>query len=238
MTMATARAGRMFWATVLVLAAFNILRGVGAFGDLADGLAVVLSFAVAGVALWRGMTTAELGLSRDTWRSGLRWGLLVFVIVLVVVVAAAILPGTSDFLHDARADVSGPRLLVDVVVGIAIGTVIPEELLFRGVLLGAAMGRWGRWRGLAAASLVFGLWHVFPTLNTAGGNEGFAAADSSTLGRVGLVAGAVLVTASAGAAFGWLRIRSGSLLAPMIAHLSTNGVALVVAWIVVHRPWG
>lgn len=234
--MTTVRAGRIFWATAGVLVAFNVLRGVGAFGDLADGLAVVVSFAVAGFALWRGMTPDDLGLSRDTWRSGLRWGLLVLVVVLAVVSIAAFIPATSDFLRDSRADVSALRLVFDVVVGIAIGTVIPEELLFRGVLLGSAMGRWGTWRGLAVASVVFGLWHVFPTLNTAGGNEAFASADSSTLGRIGLVLGAVTVTAIAGAAFGWLRIRSGSLLAPMIAHLSTNGVALVVAWFVVHRP--
>lgn len=227
---------RVFWATVAVLAVFNVVRGVGLLGDAADVLGVVLAFAVAGVAVWRGLPLADLGLSRGTWRSGVRWGLLVFAVVLLVVVVAAFVPATSDFLNDSRADVSAPRLVLDLVFGIAIGTVVPEELLFRGVLLGSAMLRWGRWRGLLAASLVFGLWHVFPTINTAGGNRGFADADSSTLGRIALVIGAVAVTSIAGAAFGWLRIRSASLLAPVIAHLSTNGVALVVAWFVVHRP--
>ena len=33
-----------------------------------------------------------------------------------------------------------------------------------------------------------------------------------------------------GMVFSWLRLRSGSVLAPMLAHLATNGVTLVVAW--------
>ena len=232
----TRRSATIFWATLVALAAFNDLRGVGALGDLADALAVALAFAVAGLAVWGGMSLADLGLARDTWRSGVRWGLGVLVLVLAVVIVGALVPATSDFLNDARADVPALRLVTELVVGSAIGTVIPEELLFRGVLLGSAMGRWGRWPGLAAASVVFGLWHVFPTLGTAGGNAAFAGADASTPGRIGLVGGAVVATSIAGAIFGWLRIRSGSLLAPMIAHLSTNGVALVVAWFVVHRP--
>ena len=32
----------------------------------------------------------------------------------------------------------------------------------------------------------------------------------------------------------WLRLRSGSVLAPMLAHLATNGVTLVVAWFALH----
>ena len=201
--MSPSSARRTFWTTVIVLAVFNIVRGLGAFGDLADAATFALSFAVAAVALWRTMTPSDLGLDRTTWRSGVRWGAVAFAVVLAVVVLAA---------------------------------VIPEELLFRGVLLGAALGVWGSRRGLVAASVVFGLWHVFPTLSTAGGNEAFAGADATVLGHLGLVVGAVVSTAVAGAIFGWLRLRSRSLLAPVLAHLSTNGVALVVAWFVVHRP--
>lgn len=231
-----AGAARAFWATVAVLAIFSVVRGLGVFGGLADLATVIVSFAIVAVALWRAMTPADLGLARADVRAGVRWGMGAFALVLVVVVAAAVVPATSGFLDDSRADVSVGALVVEVVLGIAVGTVVPEELVFRGVLLGAAMARWGRRRGLVAASLVFGLWHVFPTLSTAGGNEMFAAADTSSIGRLGLVVGAVVSTSVAGAVFGWLRIRSRSLVAPMIAHLSTNGVALVVAWFVVHRP--
>jgi uncharacterized protein len=41
------------------------------------------------------------------------------------------------------------------------------------------------------------------------------------------VAGNVAVTGAAGAVFGSLRLRSGSVLAPLLAHAALNGSALV-----------
>jgi membrane protease YdiL (CAAX protease family) len=48
------------------------------------------------------------------------------------------------------------------------------------------------------------------------------------------VVGAVAVTFIAGLAFCWLRLRSRSLIAPVMAHVATNGLALTVAWFTVH----
>ena len=48
------------------------------------------------------------------------------------------------------------------------------------------------------------------------------------------MAGNVAVTGAAGAAFGWLRLRSGSVLAPLLAHAALNDSALV-AGRVAHR---
>ena len=45
---------------------------------------------------------------------------------------------------------------------------------------------------------------------------------------------AVAVTSIAGLAFCWLRLRSRSLIAPIMAHIATNGLALTVVWFAVH----
>lgn len=225
---------KLFWTTVCALVVFNIARGIGLFGPLADPIELVLAVALTAIALNGALTRADLGLGRDKIRSGVLWGGAAFALVLVVVVSAALIPATSDFLHDSRADTPFWRLIFDVIIRIGLLTVIPEELLFRGVLLGSAMKKWGTRVGAVVASVLFGFWHIFPTLSTAGGNEQFSQADSSILGQLGLVAGAVVTTAIAGLLFSWLRVRSQSLVAPMIAHLSTNGVALTVAWIVSH----
>jgi membrane protease YdiL (CAAX protease family) len=47
-----------------------------------------------------------------------------------------------------------------------------------------------------------------------------------------VVLGAVLATFVAGLVFSWLRLRSGSLVAPVLAHLGTNAITFVVAWAV------
>ena len=75
-------------------------------------------------------------------------------------------------------------------------------------------------------------WHVLPTLHTMPDNRAVAAA--STGGQVLAVLGAVAVTFVAGLVFCWLRLRSRSLIAPVMAHVATNGLALTVAWFAVH----
>jgi membrane protease YdiL (CAAX protease family) len=51
----------------------------------------------------------------------------------------------------------------------------------------------------------------------------------------GAVVGTVAATTTAGVAFAWLRLRSGSLLAPILAHIATNSLAFSVAWAYWHR---
>ena len=89
-----------------------------------------------------------------------------------------------------------------------------------------------------AASLItsalFGLWHIAPTLHTMSDNHEFRGAAASVAGQVLLVLGAIAVTFIAGLVFCWLRLRSKSLIAPVMAHVATNGLALTVAWFTVH----
>ena len=73
-------------------------------------------------------------------------------------------------------------------------------------------------------AVLFGLWHLDPIL-TGGGSMGH---------RTAVAAGTFVATTVAGVGFAWLRIRSGSLVAPIMAHIATNSVSLVAAWMVVH----
>src|SRR4029077_16034011 len=98
------------------------------------------------------------------------------------------------------------------------------------------MRLWGPWRASLITSALFGLWHIEPTLHTMRDNRAVAGAAASTGGQVLVVLGAIAVTFVAGLIFCWLRLRSRSLIAPVIAHAATNGLALTVAWFAVH--WG
>ncbi len=65
-------------------------------------------------------------------------------------------------------------------------------------------------------------------------NRAAAGASAGAGGQVLVVLGAVVVTFIAGLVFCWLRLRSRSLIAPVVAHLATNGLALAVAWVTLH----
>ena len=66
-------------------------------------------------------------------------------------------------------------------------------------------------------------------------NHEFRGAAATVAGQVLLVLGAIAVTFVAGLGFCWLRLRSRSLIAPVLAHAAIDGLALTVAWFTVHH---
>ena len=226
-------ASRCFVQAVAVLAAFTVARSFGLLGPAAVAVSLLIA-ALALIAWNAGATLADLGLARAGVRAGLLYGAGAAGIVVLVLAVAAVIPATNGFLHDSRAQIGGGRLLYDLAVPIVLLTAIPEEFAFRGVLLGSALGLWGPWRASLITSALFGLWHVAPTLHTMPDNREFAGAAAHTGGQVLLVLGSVAVTFVAGLILCWLRLRSRSLIAPVMAHVAANGLALTVAWFAVH----
>jgi len=115
-------------------------------------------------------------------------------------------------------------------VVIPLGTVLPEELAFRGVLLALLGRRYGVRAGTLLSSGLFGLWHVLPSLGGGVANAtiaGVVGADAA--GSAVRVVVTVLFTSLAGMVLCWLRLRSGSLLAPVLAHWTVNGLGVIVA---------
>ena len=173
----------------------------------------------------------QLGLSN--WRSGLRWGLALLAATVVVLVATVTVPAGRDLFRDSRAQPSVAALLYHTLVRIPLGTVLLEELAFRSVLPALFAARHGVLRGSIAASALFGLWHVLPSIGLDDRNQSAAHAfGHGPSGTVALVAFAVIGTTLAGLAWCWLRYRSESVLTTILAHIATNSVAYTIAWFV------
>lgn len=178
-----------------------------------------------------GVSWADLGLGRSNAGRGVLVGAAAFVGVAAVLVVAAVIPATRPLFEDERAaDVTGAAVAYHALVRIPLGTVVLEEVAFRGVLPAMLAGACSLRAAVGWSSALFGMWHVVPTV------EALRANDLAV--GVAPVTGAVLVTAAAGVAFCWLRLRSGSVLAPALAHVATNSVALVVAVWVLHATPG
>jgi membrane protease YdiL (CAAX protease family) len=225
-------AGRCFVQTVGVLVLFSVARAFGLLGPAVLSVSL-LTAALILIAWSAGATRADLGLAPADMRAGLLYGAGAFGVVLLVLLVAAVVPAINGFLHDSRAQIAGGRLLYQLGVSIVLLTAIPEEFAFRGVLLGSALRLWGPWRASLITSALFGLWHIAPTLHTMSDNRAVSGASASAGGRVLLVVGSVAVTFVAGLVFCWLRLRSRSLIAPVMGHAAVNGLALTVAWFAV-----
>ncbi|HEX7277534.1 MAG TPA: CPBP family intramembrane glutamic endopeptidase [Acidimicrobiales bacterium] len=176
---------------------------------------LVTSAAVVGAASWGGAGFDQIGLST----AGLGLGLVIGGGVAVLVVLAGSVPATRPLFADRRmAGVSSAGTAYRAVVRIPMGTVVLEEVAFRGVLLAEL--------GVVASSVLFGLWHVVPvraTLRTNGRAT-----------RPAVVATAVAAMAVVGGGLCWLRLTAGGLAAPALVH----GAATATATVVAHRVAG
>jgi membrane protease YdiL (CAAX protease family) len=149
--------------------------------------------------------------------------------VAVALIAAVAIPALHPLFEDERVSGIGWGLLAyRTLLRIPLGTALFEEFAFRGVLFGAWVKIARPARAAAGSSFVFGVWHVRPTIELLDANG--LAIPAAT--RVLVVAAAVVATAIAGYLFCLLRIRSGSLLAPFIAHTAINSLAMVAAFVV------
>jgi membrane protease YdiL (CAAX protease family) len=165
-------------------------------------------------------------------RPGLRWSAALVGVVLVGVAVAAALPVTRPAFVDARASgLSGAAVLWRALVRVPLGTALLEEVAFRGVLYALLARRYGVRAAVVASSLLFGLWHVLPSLGLRDANAVVGGLfGPGPLGAVAAVLAAVVGTGAAGVVFCELRRRSGSLLAPLALHGSLNSVSLAVSW--------
>jgi uncharacterized protein len=206
------RAGWCFAQTVGLLTLFSVARGLALLGPpvMAAGL---LTAALALIAWRAGGTRADVGIEPAGLPAGVRYGGAALGVILVVLLLADVVPAGRAFLHDSRADISGGRLRHQLGLSIVPFTAIPEELAFRGVLLGSAVRLWGARRASLVTSALFGLWHIQPTLHTLSGNLLLGSASARAGGQPLLAFGAVVVTVAAGLVFCWLRLRSRSLAA-------------------------
>jgi membrane protease YdiL (CAAX protease family) len=173
-----------------------------------------------------GLSWEDLALTRRRLPAGARWGAGCSSVVAGGYAVALAVPVLRPLLTDARiAGLGGGEIAYQVLVRIPFGTVLWEEVAFRGVLF-ATLARVASVRAATAGSAaLFGLWHIRPTLAALAAND---LADGPAL-RAAAVLGACLATAGAGVLFTRLRLVSGSLLAPVLLHLAANTLGTVAA---------
>lgn len=158
---------------------------------------------------------APLGVRGARLRSGIRLGALGAGAVTTGVAIAIASPLVRDAMREREQPAPGWRWLA---VDIPLGTVWPEEMMFRAALATVARRAFGRRAGRLLQAVAFGLSHV---------------TDARAVGEP--VLATVVVTGAAGWAFGWLAERSGSAAAPMLVHLAVNEAGAIAAMAVRYR---
>ena len=100
---------------------------------------------------------------------------------------------------------SSPVALILTFISICILTPISEELLFRGYILDALNRLHGKWPAIIISSIIFGMVHF----------------DPFTMGMATI----------GGVIYGWIRMRTGSLIPGIVAHAMWNTMALMITYL-------
>lgn len=121
------------------------------------------------------------------------------------------------------AQVTEFELARHVAMFLPFGTVIPEELAFRGVLLGGLVRRMRQRDALIVSGAAFALWHLGVAIVTV---------DATTLGSPSPWFGLAVVVALAvvligGSALAWIRLRTRSLATTLAFHWTFNAGLLL-----------
>ena len=190
---------------------------------------VAVAAAIVALAL---LATSHEQLGFTAWRRGVAWGTVLLLLTIGGLALAITMPAFNELYHDRRVSADTGTWLYQALIRIPFGTVLLEEVAFRGVLPGLFMLRWGVVRGCIAASVCFGLWHVLPALTLNEVNPVATRVFGTGAGGVAIaVVFAVCSTALVGMGFCWVRLRSGSVLATMMAHVASNSGAYTIAWL-------
>jgi membrane protease YdiL (CAAX protease family) len=123
-------------------------------------------------------------------------------------------------------DTTPQELAAHIVFFLPISTAIPEELAFRGVLLGGLWKARGPRVAIVGSSVAFALWHLWVVSVTLVHTN-----IASGVLTVLAFAGAIAFVALGGVVLSLLRLRSGGLGASIVAHWAFDGLMLLGLWI-------
>jgi membrane protease YdiL (CAAX protease family) len=222
------------WVAVAALAAYNLIQNFAVPPRVYVAANLGMSAGLVHLARRQGCSWDDLGLSPAGWRRSLAMGGA----GSALAIGAAVLTSTNSelrrYLLDERAQSQTRRdVIYRSLVRFPIGTALFEEVAFRGVL-------YGMWRqagkshraATAITAIAFGVWHLIPSRNALRGNP-LETRLTSQGSKMGVIAGGASLTGMFSFGLTWLRIQSGSLVAPWLIHSAVNAtgyLAGVRAW--------
>jgi membrane protease YdiL (CAAX protease family) len=232
----------MIWIFVALLvgwgnAGSSLLGGTaqlpgGSLAHVVTGVTLVaLSLAIARRG---GLDLAAIGLRPTGWLRGTAIGVatgaaIALAGVLALQLASIIVGG--PVVYDPLRDVTEAELLRHILLFLPLGAVLPEEIAFRGTLVGLLRGRGAR-AALLGSAAAFALWHAAVAIVTVG--ETTVAAPSQWF--LPAIIGALAVVFAGGLVLAWLRLWTDTLATTIAAHWVFNATLLVGLWATLPVP--
>lgn len=213
----------ILWGNLLhpLIGATALLPG-GSWQFVAAGAVLVLISVAAARVL--GLDASSLGLRRAGALRGAAVGALGGGVIAAAAVAVlrGVVPAVigQPVIYEPLSTVAAADLTPHIVFFLPFGAVIPEEVAFRGTLLGGLLARYGVRAAVMASAIAFSLWHgtiaVFTVMNTT----------MPVVLIIPAIAGVFGILFVGGAIMASLRVATGTLMTSIAAHWAFNAVVL------------
>ncbi len=168
---------------------------------------------------------SDIGLGKKYLNSGLKLGLLFGGLALFGM--SLVFLFFPDLFKDERHNKQLEQILYSIFLVLPFLTVLFEELLFRGVMLSLFLKKYSQLWSVIFSSVAFGFWHFLSAQN-------INSAPKQAPGFV-VIVGTLVFTTLGGVFLSWLRLRSKSLVAPIVFHWLINASGLLLAYLAWQR---
>ncbi len=204
----------------------------GSWAFVATGVTLVMLSLV--IARRAGLDGAAVGLRAAAWTRGAvigaaSGGAIALAGVLGLQLASVIVGG--PVVYDPLRGLSEADLVRHVLFFLPFGAVLPEEIAFRGTLVGL-LRRKGIRAALLGSAAAFALWHAAVAVVTVG--QTTIAAPSPWF--LPAIVGALAVVFVGGTVLAWLRLWTDTLATTIAAHWVFNATLLVGLWATLPTP--
>ncbi len=196
---------------------------------------LVISLGAICYGLLIGLNQYQLGLTVNSLIRGSIFGAVISLpIIICILLAVSIKKLRSHFSNTPKKNYNKRVFCYELLFRIPFGTALSEEVIFRSVLLAILLTNHPKTTALIIVSVLFGLWHIFPTLHTVKDHDPLIEMmDSIPKRNLIAVLSSVLATTLAGAAFTMIALFTGSFIASWIVHSSINGFATLGGYLAV-----
>jgi uncharacterized protein len=206
----------------LLIGTSAILPG-GSWQFVFAGAALVAISLVAARVL--GLDAAALGLGRAGAFRGVLIGALggAFIATVAVAIMRYVAPAVigQPVIYEPLSRIASGDLTPHIALFLPLGAVIPEEIAFRGTLLGGLLTRYGLRAAVTASAIAFAFWHgtavFFTVMNTT----------MPVVLIIPAIAVAFVVLFVGGVIMAGLRLATASLLTSIALHWAFNAIILV-----------
>jgi CAAX protease family protein len=172
-----------------------------------------------------GLDGPALGLRRDGALRGAAIGAILGGLIAIAGVAAIriVAPAVigQPVVYEPLSRVAAGDITPHIAFFLPFGAALPEEIAFRGTLLGGLLAKHELRFAVTASAAAFALWHgtvaIFTVMNTS----------LPVVLIIPAIAGALVILFAGGAMMAGLRLATGTLLASIAAHWAFNAIILI-----------